>query len=415
MINTGLLFYKKYYDDSNGTFVYNWPKITEPEKKRLNDFFKKKLGELNDSVAEKFTEIAPLIGFPKHDNLVRFTLEVLYPGLIFGTGFRHETATPGEHKLGFTFDHITGLPSPPGSSIKGMLRSAFPQYGIKIKDVEPLFQAEKEDHILSVLGISPQQAAERALAYLQFHINDADPSMLIEKINNNPFYRFVHLLEMQVFEGQVPNRIENNQLVFKPLPMYERDVFLDAVPIMKPTIPVFADDAITHHPPNGFSEPNPVKFLKLGPGNLVHFQFLLYDCAAGLLDKGGKTNLFSSLLKELGMGAKTSTGYGVMKEVQYESKWLHQPLKEKEIAYLTKEAAEKYIPQSGAISKGHLLAAKIIERKADGKYTVSVCTAKDKFLSLSLSADATLEPGSYILVMAKGITKGELNSVIIAE
>jgi len=55
------------------------------------------------------------------------TLELVttYPGLLIGSGYDHEAGLFGVLKLGFFFDHATGLPIIPGSSVKGVLRSVF--------------------------------------------------------------------------------------------------------------------------------------------------------------------------------------------------------------------------------------------------------------------------------------------------
>jgi len=49
-----------------------------------------------------------------------------YPGLLLGSGNTHELPSiEGQAILGFHFDYTSGLPVIPGSSIKGVLRSAF--------------------------------------------------------------------------------------------------------------------------------------------------------------------------------------------------------------------------------------------------------------------------------------------------
>ena len=74
----------------------------------------------------------------KDKNIFQVELTTSYPGLITGIGVNHQTTLKWmdqtvekpvqipEFKLGITFDHTTGLPIIPGSSIKGVLRSFFP-------------------------------------------------------------------------------------------------------------------------------------------------------------------------------------------------------------------------------------------------------------------------------------------------
>ncbi len=60
-----------------------------------------------------------------------FRATTTYPGLILGSGNAHELPdVKGQAILGFSFDYTSGLPVIAGSSVKGVLRSAFkhPEY-----------------------------------------------------------------------------------------------------------------------------------------------------------------------------------------------------------------------------------------------------------------------------------------------
>jgi CRISPR-associated protein Cmr6 len=84
------------------------------------------------------------IPFIKHS----FSLKTLYPGLLIGIGNTHaaskecnndSTDNGTQIVLGFTLDYVTGLPVIPGSTVKGVLRSAFknhPEYVASIIGVE---------------------------------------------------------------------------------------------------------------------------------------------------------------------------------------------------------------------------------------------------------------------------------------
>lgn len=63
----------------------------------------------------------------------RFELRTLSPGLLLGAGTTHELNEENELKMGPRFDFATGLPIIPGSSLKGVLRSAF-QHPAYIED-----------------------------------------------------------------------------------------------------------------------------------------------------------------------------------------------------------------------------------------------------------------------------------------
>ena len=55
-----------------------------------------------------------------------FFMKTSYPGLLVGTGYAHGSGKEDEDiKLGFSFDYTTGQPYIPGSTVKGVLKSAF--------------------------------------------------------------------------------------------------------------------------------------------------------------------------------------------------------------------------------------------------------------------------------------------------
>lgn len=127
--NIGWKYNKAYYynlqgDPSNGNLL-----------KAQNDEL---LGAIYDgSSLKQLSEVwEKVIG--AHKNIFQVELTTSYPGLITGIGVNHQTTLKWmdqtvdkpvqipEFKLGITFDHTTGLPIIPGSSIKGVLRSFFP-------------------------------------------------------------------------------------------------------------------------------------------------------------------------------------------------------------------------------------------------------------------------------------------------
>ncbi|MBD3829410.1 MAG: hypothetical protein IE890_02870, partial [Arcobacter sp.] len=108
--NIGWLFYKGYFRDLN---------FNESDEKVINE-------RVQHLIDQKFTT-------QKSKNLGNssFELKTIYPGLLVGSGNTHELPdTKGQAILGFHFDYTSGLPEIAGSSIKGVLRSAFehPEY-----------------------------------------------------------------------------------------------------------------------------------------------------------------------------------------------------------------------------------------------------------------------------------------------
>ncbi|MBN3036596.1 MAG: type III-B CRISPR module RAMP protein Cmr6 [Bacteroidales bacterium] len=234
-------------------------------------------------------------------------LVTIYPGLLTGSGYGHDyknpedqvrdeksKLTPEAFKIGFYFDHTTGMPVIPGSSVKGLLRSAFPQRILKKTTKRSLQNefSESRDHyirsLLDELGIK-----------CDISVDD---------------------LENEIFHGM------NRQN--KSIPVYGRDVFYDAWPLCIPENNynnrekrIFASDYITPHKHTDdpvrpeldpFSDPNPIKFLKVMPGVVYRFSFRLHNSILykDIITSDVKKQLFQRILCTLGIGAKTNVGYG---------------------------------------------------------------------------------------------------------
>ena len=224
----------------------------DPDKKAIKTHFETK----NKHIFKQEANIYTWQSLGKQS----FSLTTTYPGLVLGTGYTHETGTEGECKLGFYFDWTTGLPIIPGSSVKGVLRSAF-------KTIDFI----------------------KALLTVKYEINFTDGQ--IEK------------WEIDIFGS--PSGSDKAQK--------GGDIFHDAVIIAAPT-PFLADDFITPHinrdnpKMSPFSNPTPLMFLKVLPNVTFQFQFDLKDSDG--LSSIEKKELFEEILKLLGIGAKTNVGYG---------------------------------------------------------------------------------------------------------
>jgi len=212
----------------------------------------------------------------KCENLQNFELETTYPGLLIGSGYAHEMGIMGELKLGFFFDHTTGMPIVPGSSVKGVLKSAFPSFGSKKK-----YQVERARYIYQILNNLEKCPEE---------ISKEDEA----KIN---------LLEKEIFEGESKG---------KPISIYERDIFFDAIIVKSNNREnkFLASDYITPHGNNPLKNPTPLQFLKILPQVVFRFQFDLKD---GVISAKAKKALFQKILEDQGIGAKTNVGYGQFK------------------------------------------------------------------------------------------------------
>lgn len=229
-----------------------------------------------------------------------FCLRTVYPGLLTGIGMPHEVPEKNTLKLGFYFDHTTGLPVIPGATCKGVLRSAFPQWENHLNEPEEIKTAKTEYIYRIVKGIKEDQ---------QVKIGKSE----IELVN---------FIENEIFEGRIGEQ---------QLPVYSRDIFFDAY-IVRGTLDekrkdcIMGTDFITpHFKDNVFSEksllknPEPIFFLKVLPDVVFKFQFLLNDNhewldkekqQQRLLTEEEKLKLFRKIILDLGIGAKTHVGYG---------------------------------------------------------------------------------------------------------
>ena len=227
-------------------------------------------------------------------NYTDIPLTTTYPGLLIGSGTQHETNTKEELKLGFFFDHTTGLPILPGSSIKGVLRSMFPQFGKSL--TLPTDITDKQKNKAKFIA-----AFVPALAALQ-----SEETALLTA---------VHQLELAVFEGL---NIEKTQKDTKGethrIPMSKRCCFLDAgILSPDPNGKIVGKDALTPHGNNPLRNPVPLPFLKVLPEVVFNFQFLLQDMVLAnelIIPKKDLKKLFKNILLTIGVGAKTNVGYG---------------------------------------------------------------------------------------------------------
>lgn len=113
--NIGWLFYKNYFKGLD---------YKDLKSAKNSDTIKMKVDSIIQSKANIHSE-PTLLGS------TRFMGSTTYPGLLLGSGNQHElSGLEGQAILGFHFDYASGLPEIQGSSIKGVLRSAFehPEY-----------------------------------------------------------------------------------------------------------------------------------------------------------------------------------------------------------------------------------------------------------------------------------------------
>lgn len=208
-------------------------------------------------------------------------MRVQAPGLLIGSGLAH--GLPGSEedvKTGLQFDYTSGLPVIPGSSVKGVIRSAFPTI--------------KEDKEQS---------------------NEADA----EKLN----YIKSLIADIPEFSSLV---IEDNDILELGNQMFNHgDIFADALLVgygtrTKQQVPVnqiLAEDYITPHTGGPLAQPIPIKIVKVAPGVTFAFCFKFNTTKIGDKEVTAemKESLCTAILQDLGIGAKTNVGYGVLKRI----------------------------------------------------------------------------------------------------
>lgn len=209
-------------------------------------------------------------------------MRVQAPGLLVGSGLAH--GLPGSEedvKTGLQFDYTSGLPVIPGSSVKGVIRSAFPTIK-EDKEQSNVADAEKLNYIKSLISDIPKFSA--------LGLEDKD------------------ILEL------------GNQM------FNHGDIFADALLVgygtrTKQQVPVkqvLAEDYITPHTGGPLAQPIPIKIVKVAPGVTFAFCFKFSETKMGakVVSASMKKALCSAILQDLGVGAKTNVGYGVLKEVK---------------------------------------------------------------------------------------------------
>jgi CRISPR-associated protein Cmr6 len=248
--NLGYFYYREYFDgvDWGRPLKESIPLIQENSHRIISD--------------SRWYSSAELTWVGSHS----IKLTTLAPGLLIGSGSAHELGIENELKLGLSFDHTSGWPYIPGSSVKGVLRSAF----------------QHHDYFQELLSDIPE--------------NQKTKEIFLD-------------LEREIFMG-----IRGKEAIG----FYERDCFLDAH-ITKAEDKILNDDYITPHRHkdrtkshlDSFVNPIPIRFLRVEPGVEFTFSFILQDSRVLTpLKKDSKLQLFAQILKDLGVGAKTNVGYG---------------------------------------------------------------------------------------------------------
>ncbi|MDM8269883.1 type III-B CRISPR module RAMP protein Cmr6 [Barnesiella viscericola] len=260
MKNLSKAYYKDYFSDT--LFRLRRGEI-KADGKNIQDRNKHLLASANRKYLKAAQEIYLSSHLPVNHS---FCLDVRYPGLVTGVGISHEAKVEGEFKLGLHLDYTTGLPVIYGSSVKGVLRSAF-----------------REENLLDILPILAPNLK-----------NELEP--IQRKMQSKPLKAWADAIF-----GDDDDRDSRSP--------YERDIFFDAIVVNTNSRDRFlAADSITPHGSDPLKNPVPLTFVRIASGCKIEFRFRLTDSDS--LTANEKETLFKAILIAFGIGAKTNVGYG---------------------------------------------------------------------------------------------------------
>jgi CRISPR-associated protein Cmr6 len=315
--NPGLLFYKHYFRSEPGegkratTFEKEW--LVDPPKKntKCEHHFEVKNKRLFDTAFH-----APPI--PPHS--LSIPLVTTYPGLLVGLGYNHDVAPTAALNVGFSFDYTTGLPLLPGSSVKGILRSAFPGEDYKraqaAKATNKKNAAENDEQWYETV-------ANHKAAWLQRQL----PACA--HLSDDYLKDYLRALENELFECFVPHPKQAGERLYLPITL--RAKCYDALITKAKDGKILGPDAITPHHrhdgaggiPDRYREPNPLSLLKVLPEVTFTFRFaapakevhpIEDNHYQPTLSPEEVKKLFKNILLEYGVGAKSRQGYGRLVE-----------------------------------------------------------------------------------------------------
>ena len=215
-----------------------------------------------------------------------FSLKSLPPGLLTDSGYPIEIGMAGEFKNSLFFDYTSGMPIIPGFLIKGVLRSVFPCNNEE--------DEQKEIFLWSILS----------------RIRGVNSTIFEKKTKGNEALNgkqkmIIRQIELEIFEGRDFKNEPERSLIKreKYFGMYHRDVFFDAFPEKGS-----GNENILASDSNVPSGSGTVPLLKVSPDTILRFNFILND--GYYLTATQKQELFRQIIITVGLGAKTSMGYG---------------------------------------------------------------------------------------------------------
>lgn len=224
--------------------------------------------------------------------------------LVIGLGASHP------QKTSMTLHHIYGIPYIPGSAVKGVTRHWFILKEFDFLGIEDLSQINCLEKILETADVENRDEKKRDDKLPKDEFNKKFSVKKNGKViqPNDTLYEFLKTKQNTIKEFQNIFGTQNKKgkvIFFDAFPSDEISLTID---IMNPHYPDYYGD---DKPPADWQNPVPIKFLTV---ENTKFHFWLASRDADLLEKAEK--LLKSALKEYGIGAKTSLGYGLFEEIE---------------------------------------------------------------------------------------------------
>ncbi|ROL57222.1 type III-B CRISPR module RAMP protein Cmr6 [Bacteroidetes/Chlorobi group bacterium Naka2016] len=292
------------FEKFNFNFFFNLPKINEdnrhlPAKIRINENIQnfKWDTKFTESIIDRLKKTAE--NLKQNSYSIKSFQATCHWRLIIGLGASHPQETS------MTLHHIYGIPYIPGGAVKGVTRHWFIFNEFNSLGISNFEQINCFEKILETVDIDNKDENKRDYKISK---EDFKKKFKVKKSNeliepNDNLYEFLITKH---------DTIRNFQSIFGTQNKKGDVIFFDAYPVGKINLKI--DTMNPHYPdyyskgaaPADWQNPNPIKFLTV---ENTKFQFWLASRDADLLDEA--ENLLKRAIREYGIGAKTSLGYGI--------------------------------------------------------------------------------------------------------
>lgn len=252
------------------------------EAKALNYDFIDQINENSNGIVEFGLN---KIGILTKNGAAKNTYFINYPGMIFGTGYPHETkaldkdnkkssdkdnkkSSEGQIEVGFYFDYITGYPIYPGSSLKGALR-------------KPIENAVKNTEYRSYLNDVINDATGK-----HYTIDEEDVKALLSMFEYKDIFYGAYFTGVNYTKKYSDNTESKKMLM--------------------------GLDNITPHK-KVTENPTPISMLRILPKNeLTVCIKTVGPCQTNdmLITPEQRMEIYNRIILDFGLGAKTNVGYG---------------------------------------------------------------------------------------------------------